>query len=177
MTYPPTFNTPAPPQRPARAARRWPWIAGIVAALLVGIAIGAGSAEPRKDGQAASDQAVPSAAAGQAAPAASPAPTTTVAPEPVKPTPEQFTIAVKVIEKKCFGSAGCLITYTIDPQYIGTSPLPEETITVVYEVLGGDDPQTNRFKVADSKATMDGEETIQTPKSSSVLTAKVTAVL
>src|SRR6185436_12085262 len=103
-------------------------------------------------------------------------PTTTTTTAPL-PTPDMFTITVKVIEKKCFGSAGCNVTYQIEPTYTGTRPLPTSPVTVVYEVLGGDDPQTNRFTVTGDRVKFDSEESIQTPKSSSVLTAKVTAVM
>lgn len=174
MTQPPSDYYPTPPPAPQiKRARRWPWIAAVVAALIVGIGIGA--AGNRENTQTNASQPAPNAAA---APVAPPATTTTAKPKATKPTPEQFTLAVKVLEKKCFGSAGCNVTYRIEPKYIGTAPLPDETIIVIYEVAGGDDPQTNQFKLSgDGTATFDGEERIQTPKSSSVLTAKVTAVM
>jgi hypothetical protein len=34
-----------------------------------------------------------------------------------------FEIGIKILEKKCFGSAGCSVTYRIKPKYIGTQEL------------------------------------------------------
>jgi hypothetical protein len=31
-----------------------------------------------------------------------------------------FEIGIKMLEKKCFGSAGCSVTYRIKPKYVGT---------------------------------------------------------
>jgi hypothetical protein len=31
--------------------------------------------------------------------------------------------SIKILEKKCFGSAGCSITYRIKPKYVGTQEL------------------------------------------------------
>ena len=34
-----------------------------------------------------------------------------------------FEIGIKILEKKCFGSAGCSVTYGIKPKYVGTQEL------------------------------------------------------
>jgi hypothetical protein len=34
-----------------------------------------------------------------------------------------FEIGIKILEKKCFGSAGCSVTYRIKPKYVGTQEL------------------------------------------------------
>lgn len=115
----PVYQLP-PPQYPAprRPGRKWPWIVGIVAAFVLGIGIGVVSAGSRSSAAApvAYSLTPPLAAVvgGQPTPT-----TTTVPPAVVLPKPADFTIAVKVLEKKCFGSAGCNVTYQIDPKYTG----------------------------------------------------------
>ena len=53
--------------------------------------------------------------------------THTVEPEPTYadatelPAPEDFEISVRVTEKQCFGSAGCNVSFTIDPTYVGSA--------------------------------------------------------
>jgi hypothetical protein len=101
------------------------------------------------------------------------------APAPAKiPTPDQMAIEVKVVEKKCFGSAGCVLTYTLKPTYTGAdSDLSGTSFTVVYEVLGGEEPRIGRLRVV-NKEILGGisEETIETKRSSDVLSAKVTEI-
>jgi hypothetical protein len=39
------------------------------------------------------------------------------------PRKSDFEIGIKILEKKCFGSAGCSVTYQIKPKYVGTQEL------------------------------------------------------
>ena len=39
------------------------------------------------------------------------------------PRKSDFEIGIKILEKKCFGSAGCSLTYRIKPKYVGTQEL------------------------------------------------------
>ena len=73
---------------------------------------------------------------------------TSVQPAVVYPTPDQINIDVIVVEQQCFGSAGCNVTYRIEPTYIGREPLTNESFTVVYTVNGGDDRQMGNFTVS-----------------------------
>jgi hypothetical protein len=41
----------------------------------------------------------------------------------VHPRKSDFDIGIKILEKKCFGSAGCSVTYRIKPRYVGTQEL------------------------------------------------------
>ena len=109
---------------------------------------------------------------------------TPAAPAPVAlPKTTDFTLAVKVLKKSCFGSAGCNITYRIDPTYNG-APFPSGVkFEVVYQVNGGQDPQINHFTIGAGdgpgnswQASVQDEEMIQTKSSSAVLTAVVTDV-
>ena len=65
----------------------------------------------------------------------------------VIPTPAQMKLDVIILSQKCFGSAGCVVTYRIDPTYTGSSRLTG-AFTVVYRVTGGSDgPVTDYFRV------------------------------
>jgi hypothetical protein len=92
------------------------------------------------------------------------------------PVPSDFVVGVIEMERKCFGSAGCSVTYTINPQYVGSGDLPDKT-TVIYKVLGGEDPQTGNFTIdQDGTATFDREARISTDQNST-LTAQVVQVI
>lgn len=105
------------------------------------------------------------------APAVAPAPV----PEPPAyiPQPSDFVLAVKVLEKQCFGSAGCNITYRIDVSYVGsTLPDPDHEFEVIYEVRGGEDGViTNTFTLTGDQVSIDSEEFTSTKRSKDKLTA------
>jgi hypothetical protein len=104
-------------------------------------------------------------------------PTPTEPPTPVVPKAEDFTLTVKTLEKTCFGSAGCSITYRIDVGYDGPTLDPSNTYEVVYEVRGGEDgPQINTLTVEGDQSSVDSEETISTSSASRKLTAVATSV-
>lgn len=103
---------------------------------------------------------------------------TSPAVSPQLPKPSDFTIAVKVMAKQCFGSAGCVVTYRIDPTYTGVSSISASPLTVVYEVSGGKDgPQINNFTTDGAgSASFSRSEFMQTSSPGTVLTARVTSV-
>jgi hypothetical protein len=94
----------------------------------------------------------------------------------VLPTPEQFKLDVVIVEKDCFGSAGCNVMYDIDPTYTGPESLQGTSFTVVYQIDGGDEPQTGNFTVTNGK-TSGHRDLIDTPSASSTLAAVATKVL
>lgn len=108
--------------------------------------------------------------------ARSSAPTSTATPIAEPPVPADFVIGVIVTEQKCFGSAGCIFHYTINPQYISTKPLPDKT-TVVFTVTGGDQDQVGNFTIdANGTATFDRETSISGQENAN-LKATVTQVI
>ena len=115
----------------------------------------------------------------KAAPAPTPARTTpallTTPPEtPPVIEPAWWHLTVKILEKKCFGSAGCNVTYRIDPKYDGELD-PSRTYRMTYEVSGVEDgPQINNFTVTGTEASIPSEESAQTKTTKVKLTAKVT---
>ena len=79
--------------------------------------------------------------------AAPPAP-----PPPKVPTPREFTIGVVVTAQDCPPGGGCVYTYTIEPKYIGTHPLPADELRIEYQVTGGHEPQSGEFTVHGTEA-------------------------
>jgi hypothetical protein len=184
---------PGPPPKPPKR-KRFGWIAMLVAAavaLVLGIAIGGGSK--------GTTTAAPTAAVTVTA-APAPAPTVTVtapgeepasAPsEPPSTEPKEggsepkasdWKIKIKVLSKECFGSAGCSVTFRIDPQFVGDAwSYPDTgTLEVTYEITGGDDgAATNTFEVdlSTKKASFTEQESASIEDSDDKLKAKITDV-
>jgi hypothetical protein len=82
------------------------------------------------------------------------------------------------LKKQCFGTAGCNITYHINPEYVGSTPISGRSLTVIYEVTGDESaPQINNFTVSgDGTATFPKNEFASTSSSGVTLTAKATSV-
>jgi hypothetical protein len=191
------FQGPAP--RPARKQKRFGFLAlGVAAgaALFVGscsgvLAAGGGSTTaepgatvtvtaPAEPGPTVTVTAKPEAEPKKAEPTkeAEPEPEPTQTAEPSK---KDWKIKIKVLEKTCFGSAGCSVTYRIDPEFVGDrSAYPNEgVVEVSYEVRGDESgPQVGTFEVdlSTSKATYDSKSFASTPSSGTKLKAKVTDV-
>jgi hypothetical protein len=150
MTTPTPPEGDQPPQSPQWSNRLLLGL-GSVILFVAGVAVGSSGSESNSR----------PAAQGQLAPAPHSAAVPTYSPPPIAlPTPEDFTIDVKILEKQCFGSAGCNVVYQIDPTYTGATPLTGRTLTVVYEVTGSEyGPQINNFQVnADGSASVDSTE-------------------
>lgn len=158
---PPTQEIPVVKQR-----KRWPWVLGIIVALTIGVGVGVNSDPAQVDDRSPS---VPSS------PAAADVPVDDA--EPVAPAPTDFEVNLKVTSKECFGSAGCLVTFVIDPVYLGDTSTLEGQWTVTYEIEGTQDgPYINSFDLDGDSVYYDKEEMVQTPSSSSKLAAEVTDV-
>lgn len=94
-----------------------------------------------------------------------------------EPTKADFLLTVKTTRKKCFGSAGCNVTYHIDLDYLGDELDPSKTYQITYEVSGVEDgPAINTLEITGDEYTYDENESGQTPSSSTKLKAKVTDI-
>ncbi|MDG3016236.1 hypothetical protein [Speluncibacter jeojiensis] len=92
-------------------------------------------------------------------------------------TNADFSLAVTILDQKCFGSAGCVTKYTIDPTFNGSSyELEGRSIQVIYRVEGGEDPQIGNFTMHGKTATLSKSTTIDTEQGAT-LTATVTNVI
>ena len=131
---------PAPPRR-ARGGRIA--LISLAALLAVGAAFGGGfaagrgtapdKADPGAKGSEAVDSDVTHGGDGEAEEAAEEGFS-----EPSwEPKPIDFELEVKVLDKQCFGSAGCSIEYQVDPTYLGdTDDLADMVVQITYEVTG-----------------------------------------
>ncbi|WP_406070357.1 hypothetical protein [Micromonospora sp. NBC_01638] len=179
------ITSPQPVTR-TRFPLRW-IVAGTVLVLLLCFG-GCGVLLATTNGEESSDQGKPAptaasqSRAGTSAPTSAAAPTTapatTAPPAPVydAPTKGDFKLNVKTLRKKCFGSAGCNITYRIDVTYTGDGLDPSSTYEVTYEVKGAEDPIINTFEVTGDSASVRQEETASTKRSGDKLTAVATDV-
>lgn len=174
------------PAAPAQKSRVGLFV-GIAAAVLVAAGLGAGAVL-----MVAADEAPPTTApapsstcdgygvdANSGAVVCNPAaPVVNEGPTYAVPNAADFKVTVKILEKQCFGSAGCNITYRISPNYLGAPLDPSVTWLVTYEVSGVEDgPQVNTFEVTGDEARFDAEETASTATSKAKLTVKVTEIL
>jgi hypothetical protein len=98
-------------------------------------------------------------------------------------TPADITLAVKVLKKECFGSAGCNVTYTVAPSYTATvGAEPNSSWDVTYEIKGGSEQQINTLHMSfdgtgqHGSFQADSEEMISTGSAKAQLTAAVTEV-
>ncbi|MFD7846594.1 hypothetical protein ACFV4K_27080 [Nocardia sp. NPDC059764] len=129
----------------------------------------------------------PSPTSPTAAPSPAPArTTTTVAPKPeFQPTPDQISLALKVVKKSCYGSAGCSVYVQIDPSFSFGQDIPAgKKWTVIYQIDGGEDgPKTNSFTISRGDTArqvsyrFDSKELVSTSGPNDVLTVTVTDVI
>ncbi|MEV4361706.1 hypothetical protein [Nonomuraea sp. NPDC049625] len=93
------------------------------------------------------------------------------------PDPEEFSLRVKTLEKKCYGSVGCNVTYSIRVSYSGPALNPDQEYQVTYEVTGLEDgPAVNTFTIQGDEVSYQEEEFASTTSSSRTLKAKATEV-
>lgn len=93
------------------------------------------------------------------------------------PVAKDFKLTVKVLSKKCFGSAGCNITFRVVVAYSGEPIDPSESYEVIYDVKGGEEPYTNTLTVTGDESSVDSEESISTEDKTDTISAVVTEVL
>ncbi|WP_215547615.1 hypothetical protein [Amycolatopsis sp. CA-230715] len=111
-----------------------------------------------------------------------PTPTPSTPSIPYNPAPKasDFSFKAKVTEKKCFGSAGCSVRYTLaDFDYLGVLPLdPAKPCTVIYEVTGGEDgTETGSFTVTGLSVSFTEKSTVSTKTSKATISVRPVDVL
>lgn len=93
------------------------------------------------------------------------------------PTPDDFELDVKILERQCFGSAGCNVTYRVELGYGGPTLDPDTTYDITYEVRGVEDgPAINTLTATGDQYEADAEEFAMTSSPSRKLRAVVTDV-
>lgn len=148
-----------------RITRHWR-AALFVAAATTALAC-SGVPDDSKPIQAASSGAAAPAAAQSQAPAA-PAATYAV------PTAKDFQLTAKILEKECFGSAGCLIKYRIVLKQVNAKTFdPAKTYEITYSLKGTDSPKIGTLTVTGDQYSTDDYDRTGTKTSS----AKITVVI
>ena len=107
------------------------------------------------------------------------APTVTAAPPPtvIVPSLNDFMIDLLVLEKQCFGSAGCLVTVRPRLSYDGPAIPPSTSYILVFEVAG------DESGVVTCNLTIMGEEYsfneihLSTPRDNTVLVVTLVTLL
>ena len=181
MTYPnpQPYGQPTPPQRKKRT--------GLVAALVIlaigivicclGVAISMlpnGRADDR--GLSVVESPEPSfAPPASAKPAAKSTPRPTPGPSQALST-KTLSLSVKITSKQCFGSAGCIVEWTVKGSVTPGTKI-DGPCDVTYEVRGLTETQTHTMTVNDDGTyEQDVYQSGQTPRSSAKVTAKPTEV-
>lgn len=121
----------------------------------------------------------PEAGAGPAA-AVDTGATTTAVTDPGRtgyiPKISDFELTAQIVDKDCFGSAGCSVTFRPDLTYVGQPLDSDTTWLVIYEINGVEDaPQVGNIEV--TGPNYEGqEEFVDTASTKSKITLKVTSV-
>lgn len=108
---------------------------------------------------------------------ATPTPTPSVKNQTPTLTKDDFAVTLKIRGKKCFGSAGCNVTFKASVTYLGyfeVEDLPTY-IDITYKIKGGDEAYTSTIEMEDGKYSPDSD-TIGTRNARAKLTAVVTDV-
>lgn len=106
-------------------------------------------------------------------------PVSSTRPKPNYYQPEvaDFELRVKILEKSCFGSAGCLISYRVELEYNGDGTFdPAVTYEITYEVKGGTDQQINTIDLTGTSYGTEKSRSIRTKSSKDELTAVVVSI-
>jgi hypothetical protein len=69
------------------------------------------------------------------------------------PEPEDFTLSIRMLEKHCFGSAGCNVTFQVEVDYDGPDLDPTTAYLLTYEVNGTEDTYLHTVRVVDGRYT------------------------
>lgn len=99
-------------------------------------------------------------------------------PEPAAELPKakDFKIGVKIRRQACFGSAGCNVSFQVNPSYTGPLDVSTGSYDITYQVSGGDSgPMINTMTLEDGTFSYPREEMLST-SGTPRLTATVTSV-
>ncbi|MGI5245147.1 hypothetical protein [Dactylosporangium sp. CA-139066] len=94
------------------------------------------------------------------------------------PVPADFEVTVNELGRKCFGSAGCNVTFSVELKNVGGHDFdPAKTYKIVYTVNGTEDPYSNAVTMTGDQYSRADEEFVQVKDKSAKLTATVTSVV
>ncbi len=95
---------------------------------------------------------------------------------PPAPRPADFKLTPKVTEEKCYGEAGCAVTFHPEVTYTGPALDSGTRWRVTYEVTGvADEPRAGRLDMTGGEADT-RDEHVRTPRKGAKIGIKVTGV-
>lgn len=107
----------------------------------------------------------PLATASSGPAAAAPAKSTAPAVTYTAPVAADFKISLKILRKKCFGSAGCNVNYRVELKQVSAKVIdPSKTYEISYLIKGGDSPESGTLTITDGSYSVI-EESTSTPGS------------
>lgn len=165
---PPWAPAPTPPAKSGRGRTALLLVLGAFALVLI-VVLAAGLLSGSDDKQTGSGTAATKATTqAMAAPVAT-------TDDPTPPKVSDFTLTPKIVEKNCYGSAGCSITLRVE---VTMEVLPDSDASwlVVYEIRGVEDgPEVGNLTITGDR--IEGtEENVSTSSSKSKITIKVTSI-
>jgi hypothetical protein len=93
------------------------------------------------------------------------------------PVAADFALTVKVLEKECFGSAGCNIKYRMVIKQVGAKKFdPAKTYEVTYALKGTEEPVIGTLTVTGDEYNADEYNRTDTKTSKAVITAVITDI-
>jgi hypothetical protein len=63
------------------------------------------------------------------------------------PEAEDFTLSIRMLEKHCFGSAGCNVTFQVKMDYNGPELDPNVTYLLTYQIHGTEDTYLHTARI------------------------------
>jgi hypothetical protein len=100
-----------------------------------------------------------------------------ITPEEYTPVTTDFKASIAILEKKCFGSAGCNVGYRVVPEYLGLALTDAQSFTVTYTIKGGEDLIEGNFTITGDVMEFRQKELTQTSRASAKLVIEITSVL
>lgn len=102
--------------------------------------------------------------------------TTTPAPTAYTPKVKDFALTPKILDKECFGSAGCNVEVKVDVTYAGPALSDDDTWLVTYEVTGDEDGSVIGSLELTGDVYEVNDEFLSTKSSKTKISIKVTDV-
>lgn len=93
-----------------------------------------------------------------------------------KPLAADFKLGIKILEKQCFGSAGCNITFRVSVVHEAPPLDPDLDYELTYRIDGAEDPYVNTLSIRGNQSSADEEESVSTRSRSVTLKAVVTSL-
>lgn len=177
-TTPTEYTTPwaPPPSPPPRRGPRGLLIAAaaVAAVLLLGAGGAIALTLANNDSPSTTSAAQTSAAPGASATTAWSPPANVYA----TPVPGDFTLTVVELSRKCFGSAGCNVTFSIQLANVsGNTFDPAKSYKIVYAINEAEDTYSNNLTITGTQYSYRSEEFVQVKNKSTKLTATITAIV